>query len=133
MKVATLCIPGRLPGLNELMLDRGSRIRVKAKWCKTVALIARTSCTPRFDRGAYVHIECVEPNRKRDPDGVCSGAAKVVLDGLVKCGVLAGDGWGHILGLSYSWRVDAAEPCVVVTLSSGPLACRQDGRGDLVR
>jgi len=116
MRIERIWIPGRLPSLNELMLDRGMRVRGKKTWCKTVAMIAQMSGCKPWPDGACVHIECVEPNQKRDPDGFSSGAAKVILDALQHAGVLGGDGWKHVKGLSYSWRVDKEKPGVMVTL-----------------
>lgn len=116
VKRATLWIPGRLPSLNDLMLDRGQRIQGKKQWRLAIAALANADGTPRFERGAHVHIECVEPNEKRDPDGFTGGAAKVVLDAFKHCGVLNGDGWKHVRSLAYGWRVDKDEPGVLVTL-----------------
>ena len=46
----------------------------------------------------------VERNRKRDPDNI-RFAAKYILDGLVKTGVLPGDGWAHVGSLSDKFTV----------------------------
>lgn len=108
-----LWIPRRVPSLNELLQAKSTtygkgKVRTDAydklekSWAQTVKLYA-----PRFlkiDR-CSVHFEIREPDRRRDPDGFCTAAAKLILDGLVKSGVLAGDGWAHIAGLSFSWRV----------------------------
>jgi hypothetical protein len=110
-------IPRRAPNLNDLFRARGiaygkgkkrtdAYAALKKSWAETVVLAARPlhimslrTCRCR------VHFEIVEPNERRDPDNFCSAAAKAILDGLVKSGVLAGDSWAHIAGLSFSWRV----------------------------
>jgi hypothetical protein len=104
-----LWIPRRAPNLNDLIRAKGHKgpvyNRLKQSWADTVALVARCYHTP-ISR-CSVHFELVEENTRRDPDNIAAGTAKLVLDGLVKAGVLDGDGWKHIAGLSFSWRVGA--------------------------
>jgi Holliday junction resolvase RusA-like endonuclease len=102
-----LWIPRRAPNLNDLIRAHGQHHhvydRLKKSWADTVALVKRSYVTPI--RRCSVHFELVEENTRRDPDNIAAGTAKLVLDGLVKAGVLEGDGWKHIAGLSFSWRV----------------------------
>lgn len=106
-------IPRRVPSLNDLLQAKSTTYgkgtvrtdaydKLKKSWAQTVKLYA-----PRFLKlgRCSVHFEIREPDRRRDPDNLCGAIAKLVLDGLVKSGVLAGDGWAHIAGLSFSWRV----------------------------
>jgi hypothetical protein len=112
-------IPRRAPNLNDLIRAKGAAPQaynaLKKSWAQTVAVCARRSYTPRVGR-CSVHLELVEPNKRRDPDNIAAGAAKLILDGLVKATVLKGDGWDHVAALSFSWRV-GAEPGVLVTLT----------------
>jgi Holliday junction resolvase RusA-like endonuclease len=107
--VIELFIPRLAPNLNDLIRARGQHgqvyNRLKASWADTVTLcVLRHGYVDTFPR-CSVHFELVEQNTRRDPDNIAAGAAKLVLDGLVKAGVLEGDGWKHIEGLSFSWRV----------------------------
>jgi hypothetical protein len=112
---AELWIPGRLCGLNELMLDRSVRIRDKKKARLAIMALCFAARLPRFER-AYIDFEWVEPNKRRDPDGFTSGGRKVILDALQHALVLPGDGWRHVLGFTDTWRCDPTAPGVLVVL-----------------
>jgi hypothetical protein len=113
-----LWIPRRAPSLNELMQAKSTTYgkgkvrtdaynKLKASWAGTVKLCAIQGGSPEYWSFARcsVHFWLVEPDRRRDPDNIAAGASKLILDGLVKAGVIDGDGWEHITGLSFSWRV----------------------------
>jgi hypothetical protein len=114
-----------MPALNEIIAAKGFGRRatggkyaaMKKLWTTTVAgLAAEQGLTP-WEDGAHIRLTLAEPNKRRDPDGACSGAGKFALDGLVTAGVLPNDGWGHVLSLSYRWFLDPKEPGVRVLLS----------------
>lgn len=119
----TFHIPGRLPGLNDVVpkMDRGFRARAYAKekraWTETVALLAKANKIPTLSR---VRVGCIwrETNRKRDPDNVAS-AKKHIMDGLVLAGVLGNDGWKNIAGFSDDFEIGGAIG-VEVTLTETP-------------
>jgi hypothetical protein len=115
-----LWIPRRAPNLNDLFQAKSTVYgtgkkrtdaynKLKQDWAATVELCVvrdRRLFTAKGLLGpCAVHFELVEPNKRFDPDNLCGATAKLVLDGLVKAGVLEGDGWAHIAGLSFSWRV----------------------------
>lgn len=107
--VIELFIPRLAPNLNDLVRaakhHRQAYNRIKESWADTIAsAVLDHGYVDTFPR-CSVHFELVEQNTRRDPDNIASGTAKLVLDGLVKAGVLEGDGWKHIAGLSFSWRV----------------------------
>ncbi len=112
-----LWIPGRLCGLNELMLDRTARIRGKKSARMAIMAVCFAARIPRYEQ-AYVDFEWVEPNKRRDPDNFSSAGRKQVLDALQHAGVIPGDGWRHILGFTDTWRCDPANPGVRVVLRS---------------
>jgi hypothetical protein len=132
----SLCVafwlPMRAPNLNDLIRAKGSGShcynRLKKRWADLVMMcIGRRQVRCKFgaERPAKVHFELVEPNERRDPDNIAAGAAKLILDGLVKAGVLEGDGWKHITGLSFSWRVGSpAGVRVVLTPAEAVRAVR---------
>lgn len=114
----TFEIPGRLAATNELLTNRGARIR-KSSEAPAVGLLARAAGAE--NRGPVrVHFHCYEPNKRRDPDNFCLGAAKIVLDGLKRAGIIDQDGWKHIRGLSFGWSHDKDNPRVAVTLEWVP-------------
>ena len=56
-----------------------------------------------------------EPNKKRDLDNICS-AKKFIQDALVDIGILAGDGWRHIVGFTDEFYVDKENPRIEVII-----------------
>lgn len=113
-----LTIPGRLPGLND-MIDtaRGNRYasaKQKKEYTELVAWCAKRARLPHFDRVDIV-ITWHEPHRQRDKDNIMAGQ-KFVLDGLVEAGVLENDGWKQIGDVTHRFRVDAKNPRIEVEL-----------------
>lgn len=112
-----------MPTLNDLFRARGiaygnakkrsdGYAEKKKAWAQIVRVRARnikpvTRCTLSY--------RFIEANKRRDPDNVASAAMKLINDGLVKCGVLPGDGWGFIRGITLTWEV-GTEPGVMVTI-----------------
>lgn len=119
----TLFVPGPLPGLNELVAaaksGRGkgnAYSRLKRAWTDAVILHARAARLQPVHRARLI-FRWQEAHRRRDPDNVAAGGRKLVLDGLVKAGVLPGDGWEHVAGWEDEFTV-AARPGVLVTISA---------------
>ena len=126
VRVASLWIPGPLPGLNDLLdAAKGSGGRgmgyasLKRTWGEAVWAYARSAGLHKagpFAGPVRLRFEWREKDRRRDPDGFSSGGKKVILDGLVQAGVLRGDGWRHVAGWEDCWCVDAAAPGVLVEI-----------------
>ena len=108
---ARLFIGGPLPGMNEL-IDEAKKgkgkgngyARLKKAWTDSIAIVAKTSRLPRFER-ARLSFRWFERGRRRDPDNVAAGGRKLILDGLVVAKVLPGDGWAHVAGWTDSFEV----------------------------
>ncbi len=123
---ATLWVPGPLPGLNELIAaakGSGGRgmgyAKLKRQWTDTVFALARYARIHKpgpFERRVIVDFEWVERDKRRDPDNVAAGGRKLVLDGLVKAGVLNGDGWAHVDHWWDRFSVNAERPGVGVSI-----------------
>jgi hypothetical protein len=111
--MAVLWVPGPLPGLNELIAAaKGAGgtgraySRLKRQWTETVWALAKEARIDKpgpFERPVLITFEWVEKDRRRDPDNVAAGGRKLILDGLVEAGVLAGDGWRHIRAWNDRW------------------------------
>lgn len=122
-------IPGRLPGMNEIIEaskgagGRGAKYSaMKKKLTNDIALMAKAARLRPVPR-AYLRFIWREPTKQRDPDNICC-ARKFILDGLVVAGVLSNDGWDQIAGWNDAWAV--VEPVgVEVALFAGPAG---DGR-----
>jgi Holliday junction resolvase RusA-like endonuclease len=113
-----LIIPGRLPGLNDMIeaarRNRYESAKMKKKYTELTAWYARSARLPRFDRVDLV-ITWYEPNQKRDKDNITAGQ-KFILDGLVQAGVIANDGWKQVGKITHDCQVDSKNPRVEVEL-----------------
>ena len=111
-------IPGRLPGLNEIIAAAKSHYakysNEKKEYTEEVAWLAKQARLPRFEK-AYLIITWFEPNGRRDPDNVMAGQ-KFILDGLVQAGVLPGDSQKYIQGIYHRFRVDRKNPRIEVEI-----------------
>lgn len=116
----TLTIPGRLPGLND-MIDaaRGNRYasaKMKKEYTEMVAWCAKAARLPRMERVDLV-VTWHEPNKRRDKDNIMAGGLKMILDGLVVAGVIKNDGWSEIGSINNHFEVDKDNPRVEVEIT----------------
>lgn len=117
-----LWVPGPLPSLNDLIdAAKGSGgtgrgySSLKRRWGDTVWALAKVAKLKPVNYAELV-FEWREKDRRRDPDNVSSAGRKLILDGLVKAGVLTGDGWRGIYSFQDWWTVDKAAPGVLVKI-----------------
>lgn len=98
MNETTFFIPHRFPGLNEVIGENrkhwSSGSKQKKELTELAELYARKNGR-KFTKPVEVNFLYLEPNRMRDPDNIIS-AKKFILDGMVKAGMLTGDGWKQI-------------------------------------
>ena len=99
--------------MNDLMLDKATRFKKHSS--SSTVLFVKAARLPAFER-VKVRFLVVEPNMKRDPDGFCFGACKILLDALQHANVLQNDGWKQIAGLAFDWKCDPTAPGVLLTL-----------------
>lgn len=109
-------IPGRLPGLNEI-IDAAKRnpheyARMKETCTAMVAWLAKK--LPRFEKVALV-ITWYEPDQRRDPDNIMAGQ-KFILDGLVAAGTIPNDSQKYVRGIVHGFKVDRKNPRVEVEI-----------------
>ena len=111
-----LIIPGTFPDLNEIIAAAkshfGNYSSMKSDNTETVAWLAKG--LPKVKRAVIVcHWYCRD--RRKDPDNISAGC-KFILDGLVKAGVLANDGWRQVAGIEHWFEVDKKNPRVEIEL-----------------
>ena len=58
----------------------------------------------------------VERDRRRDLDNICAFGTKVILDSLQKEGIIAGDGWRNIKGITHDFFIDREKPRIEVII-----------------
>ena len=121
--LAGLWVPGPLPGMNELIAAaKGSRgrgvaySRLKKQWTDVVVGLAQSQKVPAFPGRVVIEWTWHERDRRRDPDNVAAGGRKLVLDGLVKAGVLKGDGWRYIQSWTDRFHVEELRPGVELSI-----------------
>lgn len=116
-----LTIPGRLPGLNELIeAERANRYKgaqlKKDAERRICAEIRRQLHGIHIRRPVVMRYLWVEQDRRRDRDNITAGR-KFVQDALVRCKVLQNDGWKEIAGFSDDWAVDKVRPRVEIEIT----------------
>lgn len=70
----------------------------------------------RIEKPVYIAYMFYEPNKKRDLDNISGYFHKVFQDALVKCGVLANDGWHYITGFSDYFYHDNKNPRIEIEI-----------------
>lgn len=121
MVVRCFRVPGVLMGLNEYSrLSRSNRFAAanakreqEMRICAAIRLQLRGWRTDRAVRVDFLWVEC---SRRRDRDNVAF-AKKFVLDALVRCGTIRGDGWRDVVGFSDSFACVPGGGSVVVQLT----------------
>lgn len=109
-------IPGRLPGLNEI-LDYAKRhyaeySPIKKEHTTAVAWLAKK--LPKYEKVALI-ITWYEPDKRRDPDNIMAGQ-KFILDGLVMAGTIPNDSQKYVRGIVHRFKVDRKNPRVEVEI-----------------
>lgn len=104
-----ITIPGRLPGLNEIIsttrLNRFAGASQKKKQTAYCLFWIKAAKLKPVTKPVWIHFDWHEPNAKRDPDNIRAGGAKFILDALVEAGILPSDGSKWIKGLSDEFYV----------------------------
>jgi len=140
----TFFIPGKVPSLNELENARGmqspqtsSLIRMKGQsknpfkrfnqynkvkqlWSGAVVQVCHDTQWTPVEAAHFSYLVC-EKNKKRDPSNICSSAIKFIEDGFKKAGVIPGDGWKQVLGISPYWEVTNYGYGVFVVMADYPM------------
>ena len=120
-------IPGRLPGLNEIIAAAkshfGAYAKMKHEHTTAIAWLAKK--LPTYKRVELV-ITWYEPDQRRDPDNIMAGQ-KFILDGLVAAKVIPNDNQKHIVSIVHRFRVDKQNPRVEVEITEASEHTREGG------
>ena len=115
-EVVKVTIPGELPDLNKIIntaKTHWSQYRaMKESNTDLVAWCAKGQ--EKIDRADFIFTWYAK-DRRTDPDNLAAGQ-KFILDGLVKAGVLAGDGWKQVRSIYHRFEVDRERPRVEIEI-----------------
>ena len=113
-------IRGTLPGLNDyISAERTHRYAGAAMKKQSEAIVqhaARALGKAHFDKPVHMIYRWFEPTRRRDKDNISAFGRKVIQDALVRCGVLANDGWAQISGFEDQFFLDKKSPRIEVQI-----------------
>ena len=114
-----ITIPGRLPGLNDVINSNRANKYLAAKIKKDteqlLSVYIKNQCKAKYER-IKISIIWYEPNKRRDFDNI-SSATKFILDALVKCEVIPGDGWRFLEpDLHHKFKLDKDNPRIEITI-----------------
>ena len=121
----TLHIPFRLPGLNDIIGEmsghltmRGRRVyrytQTKRNMTRTLVGLIRAQGLRPVTGPVWVLCTWSEAGKRRDPDNIAAGGTKLILDALKTAGIIANDGWRHIVGFEHHFAL--GRPGVTVRL-----------------
>jgi hypothetical protein len=90
-----IIIPGRFPGMNEIIAEakKGNGryqpyAQMKDEYTNLVKVLG---CKCKKYNAVDIEITWFEKDMRRDPDNIAGGGSKLILDGLVKAGVIPND------------------------------------------
>lgn len=112
-------IPGKLDGLNKIILanrtNKYAGAALKRQNENVVALAIAAARIKPIPNPVFIKFFWYEPNKKRDKDNIAS-AKKMIIDALVRSGIIQNDGWKYIIGFSDSFDIDKDNPRIEVEL-----------------
>ena len=108
-----------LPNLNDLIEEalrhRRSYAKFKQGWQGDISTLIKSQKLKPMNK-ARIDFIWIERSRKRDPDNIAAGGRKLILDALVESGIIANDGWKHIVGFIDHFSINKSEPGVIIHL-----------------
>ena len=113
-----ITIPGTFPNLDRIIgaaQDRAVYVELVRTYTYAVAIAAKDQRAPVQNYPCSIHIDWYCKDRQFDPDSIAAGK-KMIINGLVGAGIIEGNGWEQIHGLSDNFFIDAGHPRVVVSI-----------------
>lgn len=109
-----------LPSMNDIIAAchskyRGKYNNMKKKCAERIRFSMTEACIKPISH-AVIEFIWIEPNKRRDPDNVCAGGRKFILDTIVSCGILKDDSAKYVMGFKDDWGYDKSAPGVQVTI-----------------
>ena len=113
-----ITIPGKLPGLNDIIDASRRNYYAGNKQKRDTQFLIKLCCRGLPELREPVKLEYVwfEPDRRRDWDNI-TAAQKFVQDALVEAHKLRNDGWANICYIHHDVKVDRKNPRVELTIT----------------
>lgn len=96
----TFWIPQKPPSFNDLTDNHWTADRHKKNWYALVLAACIKSAIAPYEKPVHVHVDCYEPDRRRDVSNVVSGAIKATEDGMVEHAYLVDDSPRYVVRIS---------------------------------
>ena len=120
MKSQQFFIPYIFPSMNKV-IDNSKQhwsryAKTKTTYENKVCWVIREAQIKPMEAVSF-EFEWHEKNKRRDPDNIGGFGRKVIIDALVKMGVIKNDGWGEVKSINETFRIcKPLYPGVMVTL-----------------
>lgn len=119
MRITQFTIPGRFPGMNEIIAAGNAHRMVGAKmkkdWTKLASDCIMVFKVPVFIPPLKVKFLWIEPDMRRDLDNICAGA-KFIMDAMVEMGRIPKDSQRYVKHLYHDFAVDKVNPRVQIEI-----------------
>jgi len=110
-------IDGEMPGMNEIIKAAKSHYqaynKLKREYTNKVAWVAKGK--GKFNR-IDLDIVWYCKDKRRDKDNIIAGGTKMILDGLVKAGMIKNDGWAEIGYINNYFEIDKENARIEVNI-----------------
>lgn len=115
-----LIIPGRLPGMNEIIATAKKHPKAYSREKKQYTDIIAWECKNQkifpFTRKIDIKIKWHCKDRRRDKDNISAGQ-KYILDGLQKARVIKNDSWEYINSIKHEFFIDKDRERIEIILN----------------
>lgn len=114
-----LVVPGRLPGMNELInanrISKWAGSKQKKDETRRISTFAKQQLEP-VDVKIDITFNWYCKDKRRDKDNIAGGGQKFVLDGLQDAEIIKNDGWGEIGNIRHLFFIDKNNERVEVVI-----------------
>lgn len=118
-KSLSFVIPGRLPGMNEIVAAAKSHRMAYASMKKqyTDSIMWLLIKMPKFNGAVDIQIAWHEKDCRRDIDNISGGGQKFILDALVGAGIIKDDSQKYVKSIKHYFEIDKDEPRIEVGIT----------------
>ena len=107
-----IIINSEFPSLNQIITAAKKSPYAYAEMKNTYTNLVFYNCIkyPKMLGKVDIKIHWVRKYRNTDPDNICGGGQKFILDGLVKAGIIKDDSMKYINRIEHTFAVDKKNP-----------------------